>query len=289
LTQEQHLTAVQAFLPLLEKNRKTIESVRRETIQYGDTERHKLDVYHPPSHEGTKPPILIFVYGGAFTRGDRIFPAPADLIYRCVGAFFASRGFLTIIPDYRLVPHVKYPQPVEDVRDALHFVAQHLGDAGDTNNIFMYGHSAGGSIVTSLLLHEPALVSADVLARVKGVMSLGAPHLLAGPAEKLPEFVVQLYGDAYEQLCPCGLLRNASSETLAALPPLFVMRSEKEPPGLMISHDKFLEIVRERAIKDVKVGIAAVHNHVSPELALSTGEGEEWGNDLIAWIKSLLS
>ncbi len=84
---------------------------------------------------------------------------------------------------------------------------------------------------------------------------------------------MQLYGDAYEQLCPCGLLRNASSETLAALPPLFVMRSEKEPPGLMVSHDKFLEIVRERAIKDVKVGIAAVHNHVSPELALSTGGG----------------
>jgi len=111
-------------MPLLEKNRKIIESVRRETMKYGDTERHmvslspililkgfhliyhrellQLDVYYPPPHEGTKPPILIFVYGGAFIAGDRVFPAPADLIYKCVGAFYASRGFLTIIPDYRL-------------------------------------------------------------------------------------------------------------------------------------------------------------------------------------------
>jgi len=268
-----------AFIPLLEKNRKIIESVRRETMKYGDT-----------SHEGTIPPILIFVYGGAFTAGDRVLPAPADLIYKCVGAFYASRGFLTIIPDYRLVPHVKYPQPVEDIRDALTFVAQHLGDVGDTNSIFMYGHSAGGSIVTSLFLHEPALVSVDVRKCVKGVMSIGAPHLFAGPADKLPdsESVVKLYGDAYEQLCPYGLLKNASSETLASLPPLYIMRSEKEPAGLVVSHDKFLEIVHERSVKNVKVGIAAGHNHPSPHLALSSGEGEEWGNEFIAWIKSLL-
>jgi len=152
----------------------------------------------------------------------------------------------------------------------------------------MYGHSAGGSIVTSLFLHEPAPVSPDVRKCIKGVMSIGAPHLLAGPADKLPEFVVKLYGDAYERLCPCGLLKNASSETLASLPPLYIMRSEKEPLGLVVSHDKFLEIVRERSVKDVKVGIAEGHNHVSPQIALSTGEGEEWGHDFIAWIKTLL-
>lgn len=246
-------------------------------------------MYYPPSSEGTKPPILIFIYGGSFTRGDRVFPPPLDLIYKCVGAFFASRGFLTIIADYRLVPHIKYPQNVEDVRDALRFVAQHLGDAGDTENIFMYGHSSGGSLVTSLFLHEPALVSAEDLKRVKGVMSLGSPHYFAGPKENQREIVVPLYGDEYERLCPYGLLKHASPETVAALPPLFIMRSEKEPPRLMNAHDKFLEMLRERDVKNVKAGIAAVHNHISPELALSTGEGEEWGNDLVAWIKTLLS
>ncbi len=195
--------AFNAFLPLLEKNRQNIQSVRRETMKYGNTQRHmvsgvpiltarkywltshvQLDVYYPPTSTDIKPPILIFAYGGGFTSGDRIRPPPADLVYACVGAFFASRGLLTVIPDYRLLPEIKYPQPVEDVRDALVFAVQHLGDAGDTDKIFLYGHSAGASIMTSMFLHEPALlVDADVLKRVKGVVSLGAPVRVRGACD----------------------------------------------------------------------------------------------------------
>ncbi len=138
-------------------------------------------------------------------------------------------GLLTVIPDYRLLPEIKYPQPVEDVRDALVFAVQHLGDAGDTDKIFLYGHSAGASIMTSMFLHEPALlVDADVLKRVKGVVSLGAPFVFEGPATQT---ILQYYGDAYERLCPYGLLKSASKETLASLPPLYVMRSEKSRPA----------------------------------------------------------
>jgi len=275
-------------------------------MKYGNTQRHmvsgvpiltarkywltshlQLDVYYPPTSTGTKPPILIFAYGGGFTSGERIRPPPADLVYACVGAFFASRGLLTVIPDYRLLPEIKFPQPVEDVRDALVFAVQHLGHACDTDNIFLYGHSAGASIMTSMFLHEPALlVDADVRKRVKGVVSLGAPFVFEGPATQT---ILQYYGDAYERLCPYGLLKNASKETLALLPPLYVMRSEKEPPGLVVSHDKFVELLRERGVKDVKVDIAQGHNHISPGLALSSGEGEEWGNNLVSWVKQHLS
>jgi len=245
-------------------------------------------VYYPPilSTTGPKPPILIFAYGGGFTSGDRIRAPPADLVYACVGAFFASRGLLTVIPDYRLLPEIKYPQPVEDVRDALDYVVQHLAAVGDTDNIFLYGHSAGASIMTSMFLHEPALVNADVRKRVKGIVSLGGPYIFEGPKEKMSDATLQYYGDAYEQLCPYGLLKSASVETLTSLPPLYVMRSEKEPPGLVDAHKRFLELLSVKSVKDVKVDIAQGHNHISPGLALSTGEGEEWGNNLVSWVKS---
>lgn len=246
-------------------------------------------MYYPPTSEDAKPPILIFAYGGGFTSGERIRAPPADLIYRNVGAFFASRGLLTVIPDYRLVPEFKYPQPVEDVRDALAFVVQNLGDAGDTEKVFLYGHSAGASIVTSLYLHEPAMLSADLRAHVKGMVTLGAPFIFEGPDSRVSEAIQQYYGGEYERLCPYGLLKSATKETLAGLPPLFIMRAEKEPRGLVICHERTLELLNEKAVTDVMADIVQGHNHISPGVALSSGEGEEWGNKLVAWVKQHLS
>ena len=57
----------------------------------------QLDVYYPiaPSTSG-KTQILVWVYGGGFITGARQMPAPMDLGYACVGAYFARRGFIVL-------------------------------------------------------------------------------------------------------------------------------------------------------------------------------------------------
>ena len=63
---------------------------------YGEAERQKLDVYLPL--EGVaEAPVVVFFYGGTWRNGDR-----AD--YAFVGEALASRGIITVIPDYRLYP-----------------------------------------------------------------------------------------------------------------------------------------------------------------------------------------
>lgn len=52
----------------------------------------QADVYWPPSGESSSAPLLVFVYGGGFRSGARVFPPPHDLTYRNVGAFFAKQG-----------------------------------------------------------------------------------------------------------------------------------------------------------------------------------------------------
>ena len=89
------------------------------------TAHAQLDVYYPPPRadgdgdsrkEAT--PVLFFVYGGGFNTGDRsIAPRTFGLVYACVAAFFARRGCVVVVPDYRLVPHVVFPGGAEDVRD----------------------------------------------------------------------------------------------------------------------------------------------------------------------------
>ena len=60
-------------------------------------------------------PVMMFIYGGGWNDG-----AKAD--YAFVGHAFASRGFVTVVPDYRLVPQVRFPDFVDDCALALRWV-----------------------------------------------------------------------------------------------------------------------------------------------------------------------
>ncbi len=69
-------------------------------IAYADGPRHKLDIY-APEQRGAPAPVVFFIYGGGWNRGER-----SD--YQFVGRALAARGFVTVIADYRLVPEVQY-------------------------------------------------------------------------------------------------------------------------------------------------------------------------------------
>ena len=74
-------------------------------IAYGTDDRQKLDIYLPEKQGRSK--VVVFVYGGSWDSGSRSE-------YAFVGRALASRGFVTIIADYRLVPEHPYPAFVQD-------------------------------------------------------------------------------------------------------------------------------------------------------------------------------
>ena len=57
--------------------------------------------------------MVVFFYGGSWNRGDRAQ-------YRFVGEALAARGIVTVIPDYRLYPEVRYPDFLKDNAAAPH-------------------------------------------------------------------------------------------------------------------------------------------------------------------------
>src|SRR5262245_22259654 len=63
---------------------------------FGPGPRQTLDVYRPAGLQG-KAPVIVFIYGGSWNSGDR-----RD--YSFMGDVFASHGFVTVIPDYRIAP-----------------------------------------------------------------------------------------------------------------------------------------------------------------------------------------
>lgn len=113
-------------------------------ISFGPPDRLKLDVYRPRgpgSH-----PVVVFFYGGGWEEGER-----SD--YRFVGAALAEAGIVTIIPDYRLYPEVRYDGFLEDGARAVRWASDHAAEyGGDPSRLVLVGHSAGGHIAGMLAL-----------------------------------------------------------------------------------------------------------------------------------------
>lgn len=287
-----------AFLPLLEQKRAEIQEIPRKTFKYGPTDRHQLDVYYPIAPSGSeKTQVLVWIYGGGFTTGDRQFPPPADLIYACVGAYYARRGFVVVIPDYRLLHDAVFPGAAEDVRDAVLWTIRnpaHLTTPNtpnpDTKGIHLMGHSAGAVNAFSALVLPETAESAILRASIASViLCAGAHHCDSlAPSDPLQDVISQLWGGAegIKEKAPMGLLRNASDTTVAGLPRTALVIAERDPDWLLAADEDFTKALEGRTGKKPKKIVAQGHNHISPNIALGTGQGEAWAEEVIAWIKA---
>jgi acetyl esterase/lipase len=138
-------------------------------IAYADGPRRTLDVYQPANAKNA--PVIVFFYGGSWSSGTK-----SD--YGFVGAAFAARGFVTIIPDYRLVPEIRFPSFVEDGAAAVRWARDHAGAyGGDPDRIVLVGHSAGAYNAAMIALDAAFLRNAGVDPRaVKGFAGLAGPY-----------------------------------------------------------------------------------------------------------------
>lgn len=138
-----------------------------EALSYGPLERQKLDVYYPEILDPDAP-VIVFFYGGSWRRGERHK-------YRFVGQALSSRGYITVIPDYRLYPEVQFPVFVEDGASSVAWVNQHIEQS--QNGIILIGHSAGAHLAALLALDNRYLNEAGITDRsISGMIGLAGPY-----------------------------------------------------------------------------------------------------------------
>jgi len=112
---------------------------------YGPNPRHGLTIYRPEAGAANAP-VIVFFYGGNWVAGER-----KD--YAFVGHALAARGFVVVIPDYRLYPQVRYPDFLDDSAQALAWTSRRIANyGGDPKRIFAMGHSAGAYNAAMLAL-----------------------------------------------------------------------------------------------------------------------------------------
>jgi acetyl esterase/lipase len=109
-----------------------------------------LDVYPlAPPAQCPPTPILMWVHGGGWDSGDKTNQL-ADK-----QRLAAEHGWMLVSVNYRLVPHVRYPVPNDDVARAVAWIVAHAAQFGaDPGWLAIMGHSAGGGIATAVNTDE---------------------------------------------------------------------------------------------------------------------------------------
>lgn len=184
-------------------------------IAYGTLNRQQLDVYTPVSAQGASPkrPVIVFFYGGSWDSGSKD-------AYLFVAEALTSKGFITVIPDYRIYPEVIYPEFLNDGAKAFQWTKDNIEKyGGDVNNIFVAGHSAGAHIAAMLAFDKTWLATQNLsTTSIRGFVGL------AGPYDFLP-----LTSERLKEIFP-------SAEIQASSQPILYARGNG-PPALLLAGD----------------------------------------------------
>ena len=139
-------------------------------IPYLPGKRHGLDIWAVPDGKPNKP-VLVFWYGGGWVKGSK-----ED--YGFAARAYAAKGYLVVLPDYRLVPEVRFPAFVEDGAAAVKWVEANIARyGGDPQRVAFAGHSAGAFTAIMLATDPRYLRAAGVDPKVVfGAVGLSGPY-----------------------------------------------------------------------------------------------------------------
>lgn len=238
-------------------------------VKYGPDERNVMDVYEPDKKPAAPMPILVFLHGGGFVRGDKAEAAN-------IGTYFARHGVLAVMMNYRFAPKIQWPQGAEDIGNALKWIRQNgAKHGGDINRIFLMGSSAGAAHVSTYVFFEDF--------QLKEGDGVAGAILFSGPTydtSRLNEKDMAYYGKDVSKHPSMSAIANIDGRKI----PLFVVIAELDMPSIVYQNHALINALykRDKALPFIKVLIG--HNHISETTHFNTKD-ESAGPDILEFMK----
>jgi triacylglycerol lipase len=181
-----------------------------------------------------------------------------------------ERGMVGVEINYRLAPKNQYPDAANDARDALAWVAKNAARyGGDPNRIFLWGHSAGASLVGIYVAHPEFHYK-------PGGGIIGAVMTSGGYEARPSDF----FGRDPEKVKAASSVEGLKATKI----PLFFTRAEWDPEVPQIAQGEMIHKVLTESGHDHFFHVMATHNHMSQ--IYSVGTSEHQLTDLLGpWLK----
>jgi triacylglycerol lipase len=256
------------FDPLQPKDPAAVAGLKTERdIAYGSDPLQKLDVIWDGKTTGNRP-VLVFVHGGGFTGGDK--HTPDQFSNDNLLKWANEQGMVGVEINYRLAPKNVLPDQVNDARDALAWVAKNAAKyGGDPNRMFLWGHSAGASLVGLYVSHP------DYYYKPGGGI-IGAV-MTSGGYESRPGGI---FGTDPEKVKAWSSVEGLKATKI----PLFFTRAEWDPETPQIAQGEMIHKVLTDTGHDHFFHVMKTHNHMSQ--IYSVGTSEHQLTDLLGpWLK----
>ncbi len=248
----------------------------------------------PLSHR----PVIMFVHGGGWTNGYAEWYTDA-----LTPTLTAEQGWVVVNVDYRLTSNqvfrvdgesdpcnptqatkaAWYDDNLQDVAAALAWTVQNIqAYGGDPQNIFLFGHSAGGHLVSLLATHDDYR---ELRGFMRGVISMSGAYDLKNLAHIFDLSIAQTFrGGRANQ----AALDDASPLTYVhageTLPPFYVLYCENDMPSLPEQAIAFRDQLEAEGF-DVEWDYLAGYTHES-EMAAIANSDEAVTQRITAYVKT---
>ncbi len=215
-----------------------------ENIAYGFKARQRLDLYISRVKRYAEHPLVLFVYGGAWSRGDKSS-------YRFLGEALTRFGYDVAVINYHHAPAHQFPSFIDDLAVALDYLHRHQQKLGiSCQDIAVMGHSAGAFNIASLLYH-PQPIASEHLASIRAMIGIAGPYHFDYLGDPLAQ-------DAFDQSVPYQQV----------MPYYFVAPNAVRHYLFLAANDT---IVEDQNSLDLQQQLLAVGNHCALEVIPRTG------------------
>jgi acetyl esterase/lipase len=240
-------------------------------IAYGADPAHKLDIYTTRGDGGPRP-VLLFVHGGGFTRGDKHGPFYPDNIT----LWAARQGMVGVGINYRLAPDHPWPAGAQDLAAAIAWVRANITRyGGDPSRIVLFGHSAGANHVADYV-GNTAVHGAE-FAGVRGAILLSPNYPTvssAGPHA--------YYGMNQSMNSTAGTVQRLGASTV----PIFLGDAQFDPDPMLQTASALREGLCAIPGRCPRYVHLADHNHFTEGMALGTDD-QSLAGPLLQWMAGL--
>jgi len=217
-----------------------------------------LDIFTPLTGEHF--PVIVFIHGGTWVLGNK------GRLNEKIKSFVKA-NYVYVSINYRLSPDAQHPLHAVDVAKAVIWIYEHISDySGDSLNIFLLGHSAGGHLAALIALDGHYLnnlgFSNEIIRGIIGLDSAAyhLPTLIQSEPENdyLFEMAFGNNSDIWEKASPINYVEKIQS----APPFLLIYAGDREVSKVV--NLAFFDALR-KAEHEVDLYHASDKNHVSIE------------------------
>jgi acetyl esterase/lipase len=255
-------------------------NVRYSNESVDDERLLSLDIYRT---DQSNLPVMIYVHGGGWYRG-----AKSNVNEKPKA--FNERGFVFVSVNYRLYPEASISTQMSDVASAIAWVKNNIAAyGGDSQRLFLYGHSAGAHLV-SLVATDASYLAAHGMtpADIKGVIALDTQaYDLVALLENLPETNGGVYrtvfGDNPEDWKKYSPIAHVAADK--DIPPFFLVYTG-EKPGRSEITELFADALEKAGISATLFpAVEKTHGQVNSQFGLP---GNALTEATFEWLKKIL-